>query len=44
MPKVKVVITHGVADVDTWLQFRAERAEAVGGLGGTECRPRALSC
>lgn len=31
----KMVITHPVADVDTWLGFRAERAEAVAGLGGT---------
>ena len=31
----KIVITHGVADVDDWLGFKAERAEAVGGLGGT---------
>lgn len=31
----KLVITHTVADVDTWLRFRAERAEAVEGLGAT---------
>lgn len=31
----KLVITHAVADVDTWLGFKAERAEAVEGLGGT---------
>ena len=31
----KIVITHGVADVDKWLGFKAERAEAVAGLGGT---------
>ena len=31
----KLLITHKVADVDTWLQFKAERAEAVQGLGGT---------
>jgi hypothetical protein len=31
----KVVITHGVADIDTWLKGKAERAEAVGQLGGT---------
>jgi len=31
----KLVITHGVADVDKWLQFKAERAEAIGRLGGT---------
>ena len=31
----KMVITHSVADVDRWLGFKAERAEAIGGLGGT---------
>ena len=31
----KVVITHNVADVDAWLSHSAERAEAIGGLGGT---------
>jgi len=31
----KMVITHSVADVDKWLGFKAERAEAVAGLGGT---------
>ena len=31
----KVVITHNVADVDAWLQHRAERAEALAGLGGS---------
>ena len=31
----KMVVTHGVADVDTWLKFRAERAEAIAGLGGS---------
>jgi hypothetical protein len=31
----KVVITHSVADVDTWLQGKGERAEAIGQLGGT---------
>ena len=31
----KMVITHSVADVDNWLGFKAERAEAFGGLGGT---------
>lgn len=31
----KVVITHGVADVDTWLKGTSERAEAIGGLGGS---------
>jgi hypothetical protein len=31
----KVVVTHNVADVDKWLQFKSERAEAIGGLGGS---------
>ena len=31
----KVFITHTVADVATWLRFKAERAEAVQELGGT---------
>ena len=30
----KVVITHNVADVDRWLQFKSERADAIAGLGG----------
>ena len=30
----KVVVTHGVADVAKWLEFKAERAEAIGSLGG----------
>lgn len=31
----KIVVTHGVADVAAWLGFAAERAEAIGNLGGT---------
>ena len=31
----KVVVTHNVADVEKWLGFRSERAEAVAGLGGS---------
>jgi hypothetical protein len=31
----KVVVTHSVADVAAWLGHAAERAEAIGGLGGT---------
>jgi hypothetical protein len=31
----KMVITHAVADVNKWLGFKAERAEAIAGLGGT---------
>lgn len=30
-----MVITHPVADVDNWLGFKAERAEAFANLGGT---------
>ena len=31
----KLVITHGVVDVDSWLSFKSERAEAIAGQGGT---------
>lgn len=31
----KVVVTHNVADVEKWLGFKSERAEAVAGLGGS---------
>ena len=30
----KMVITHDVADVDSWLTFKSERADAVSGMGG----------
>lgn len=30
----KVVITHDVADVDTWLKGKDERAAAIGAMGG----------
>jgi hypothetical protein len=30
----KMVITHGVADVETWLSFKKERAESVVAVGG----------
>ena len=30
----KVVITHGVADVDNWLKGKDERAAAIGAMGG----------
>ena len=30
----KMVITHDVVDVDTWLQFKSERAESVAAMGG----------
>ena len=32
----KVVIVHDVADVDAWLGFASERAEAIGGMGGSD--------
>lgn len=31
----KIVVTHNVADVEKWLGFKSERAEAVADLGGT---------
>jgi hypothetical protein len=31
----KIVITHSVVDVDAWLKFKSERADAIGGIGGT---------
>ena len=30
----KIIITHDVVDVDNWLTFKSERAEAIGGMGG----------
>lgn len=30
----KVVITHNVVDVDKWLQFKSERADAIAAMGG----------
>lgn len=30
----KMVITHGVVDVDAWLTFKAERAESIVAIGG----------
>ena len=30
----KVVITHGVQDMDIWLKGKSERAEAIGAMGG----------
>jgi hypothetical protein len=29
-----MVITHGVVDVENWLSFKAERAQAIAGMGG----------
>lgn len=31
----KIVVIHDVVDVDKWLEFHSERAEAIGMLGGT---------
>jgi hypothetical protein len=31
----KIVVTHGVVDVEAWLQYKSERADAIGALGGT---------
>jgi hypothetical protein len=31
----RIIVTHSVADVDKWLQFKAERADALGSLGGS---------
>jgi hypothetical protein len=31
----RMVITHDVADVDTWLKFKSERADAISGMGGS---------
>ena len=30
----KIVVTHNVVDVNNWLQFKSERAEAIANLGG----------
>jgi hypothetical protein len=30
----RIVITHDVADVDTWLKFKSERADAISGMVG----------
>lgn len=30
----KLVITHNVVDLDTWLRGKSERAEAIAGMGG----------
>ena len=31
----KIIVTHGVVDVDNWLQFKSERADAIAALGGS---------
>ncbi len=30
----RIVITHDVADVDTWLKFKSEHADVIGGMVG----------
>ena len=30
----RMVVTHGVVDVENWLSFKAERAESIAALGG----------
>jgi len=30
----KMVVTHSVVDVDGWLNFKSERADAIAGMGG----------
>lgn len=34
----KIVVTHGVLDVDKWLQFKSERADAIAALGGRDVK------
>ena len=31
----KIVVTHGVVDIDRWLQGTSERADAIGSMGGS---------
>jgi hypothetical protein len=31
----KIVVIHDVVDVDQWLQYHSERADAIGALGGS---------
>ena len=33
----KVVLTHGVVDIERWLQGKAERAAAITGFGSDVC-------
>jgi hypothetical protein len=33
-PMPKIVAAHAVADVDKWLQFKSDRADAIAMLGG----------
>ena len=31
----RIVVTHNVVDVDKWLEFKSERADAIAALGGS---------
>lgn len=31
----KMVVTHSVADIETWLKGKSERADAIGAMGGS---------
>lgn len=31
----KIIVIHGVADMDKWLGFKSERADAIGTMGGS---------
>jgi hypothetical protein len=31
----KIVLTHAVEDVERWLGFKAERAQSIGAMGGS---------
>ena len=31
----RIIVTHGVVDIDRWLQGKSERAGAIGSLGGS---------
>ena len=35
MAMPKMIITHNVVDVDTWLSFKEERAGAIAAMGGS---------
>jgi protein-L-isoaspartate O-methyltransferase len=32
----KMIITHGVVDVNSWLSFKSERAEAISAMGASQ--------
>jgi hypothetical protein len=39
----KVVISHNVVDVNTWLQGKSERADQIGAVGGSNVRDHVAS-